>query len=145
MNKKVQAAIALLRRAAADNTVLSDRALTQMLYLLDWKNTLTHGSPLTGLKWVFGLQGPEAASLNLDATGFSMQVLTPADVAMIDFVASVAINRPDVDLTRLVYSTYPIITGQKQTVLDLPACAKVYQAMIAKLAEKDNPVMDAPA
>jgi hypothetical protein len=132
MNQHAQSALNAFRRSAPESVVLSDKTLTHMLYLLDWKNTLVHGKPLNGLAWTFGASGPEAAALNLSGGAQSDSSRALSDSEMVDFVIHAVIDKTDVELTRLVYSTYPIITGQKHATLDLVACAKAYQALTKK-------------
>lgn len=127
--------------------------LEYLVYLCDWRHVLQTGRPMTSIQWVLTSGGPYTDAVNdavrNPAGPFAMKAVRPllgmirnvvvvADRAFrprlgaeeqkaVDHVLRVAGGLGDNELTRLVMSTYPVLTQPKYKVLDLPALAERYK------------------
>jgi hypothetical protein len=134
---------------------LSVERITYMAYLADWRCALTTHKQLTEVQWEFGRLGPDsvdvlrtlredgrfvivpnrdmspespdAVELGVDA---SAPVLDTEDMAVLDFVIDRVSTKDWTTLTRLVYSTFPILTKGRFSKLDLVQLANLYKAAL---------------
>jgi len=142
---------------------LSEVRLTGMVYLADWKSAVDRGRKLiTSLRWLFDETGPSTPNImklirrdpdfEIRLTGSRFEELTelifyrgPApilgrpDQDILDFVIDRSSSKTWTELTRLVYSTYPILTQPRHCPLDLESLAKKYRAS-SKLFEESEDV-----
>jgi hypothetical protein len=137
---------------------LSKARLTKMVYLADWRAAIEQGRQLTSLRWTFNHYGPylddvvqEArASKDLDVEttrnmygGLKELVavrdetpeppMSDSDRAILDHVIEETAPLYWNDFMKLVYSTYPIVTQERYTTLDLVELAKEYQRVTLEL------------
>ena len=136
---------------------LSRSRLTKMVYLADWRCAITRGRPMTEAVWNYSQYGPfaieaetllrhdpnfvttivfSAASGEVDSIALRNSVeylsLTFEDQAVLNFVIEATAPMPGNDFTRLVYSTFPLITQEKYQNLDLMTAANRYQRDVAR-------------
>lgn len=137
---------------------LSASRVTKMLYLADWKSAIDNGRQLTDSKWYFNHYGPyvedfiELAKEDDDIEVVSDQTifggrkrllklsdshknkvqLDDNDKTLVDFVINATKSKNYEDFIKLVYSTYPVITHDKYSELDLVPLAAKYKQIITK-------------
>jgi len=131
---------------------LSNAKLTKMIYLADWKHAITYGSQISAIRWYFDNYGPfvwdiKDEALN-DSEVFAVKevlnaygspkviigmnqikydpIISKEEANSIDHVIESARKLNWDQFIRLVYSTYPIISSEKYTYLDLPKKAEEY-------------------
>jgi hypothetical protein len=131
---------------------LSNAKLTKMIYLADWRHAITYGRQISGIKWYFDNYGPfvwdiKDQALNdselfiveevLNAYGSPKVIISMKEIQYEPEISNEEANSIDhvIETTkklnwdqfiRLVYSTYPIISSEKYTYLDLSTKAKEY-------------------
>ncbi|MEY2703758.1 MAG: hypothetical protein RLY43_2397 [Bacteroidota bacterium] len=133
---------------------LSASRLTKMMYLADWKSAIDDSSLLTNVKWHFNHYGPyvddfiESVSDDPDVllesvnnfygskkTLISMKNyewqdhLTTRQKEIFDFVIEATKDKTYSDFIKLVYSTYPVVTGSRYVDLDLLKFARDYREL----------------
>ncbi len=127
----------------------------KVIYLLDWYSAFMYQRQ-SGRKWFHGLCGPKEASMEslLSASSryyeirqmdnhlggvkdviFCKEVcdvpkITPNDLAIISYVASIVRGMPWNDLIRLVSSTYPMLKSLPGEYIDLKTLATEYSKRI---------------
>lgn len=130
---------------------LSKARLVKMLYLADWKSSITNFQQLSDTKWVFNNYGPYVndivENLKKDSTfevidetnshGAPKQVirlkhsydsnLKQEDKTILDFVIKATSPLNYSEFIDLVYSTYPIKVSSKKSELNLVELAKDYK------------------
>jgi len=145
--------MAYLIRRSPVKSVLSNARLTKLVYLADWRHTLRHGRQVSDIRWVFDNYGPfvwdikNTAAENEkifsikateNALGGSKTLITLRDdeyepVLMREEKESLlhAIRKTSHlgwdAFIRLVYSTYPIISSERYSRLDLRELAGEYR------------------
>ena len=124
---------------------LSNARTTKMIYLADWRHAITCGSTITAINWYFDNYGPfvwdikQTAEENPDIftikatatpygnpklllglkdNNFNPQ-LSHDEKRSLDHVIEMTKDLPWSQFIRLVYSTFPIITSERYTYLDL--------------------------
>lgn len=140
---------------------LSKARVTKMVYLADWKAALDHDSQLTPIKWRFHHFGPyveDVHQMALDDPAFKVRsetnmygkrkerielvdpratnfTLSDWEKRILDHVISntKALNWDG--FIKLVYSTYPILSGERGAELNLMASAHAYRELNATLQE----------
>lgn len=130
---------------------LSKARLTKMFYLADWKNALLHDEQLTEIRWFYNHYGPYVDDVLRAIEGDSRFKVTQtsnqfgSDKALVTYHGSVpeldaetrevldhvidktkALNWKD--FLELVYSTFPVATGQKGEFMNLVTDALAYKA-----------------
>lgn len=134
---------------------LSNARLTKMVYLADWKSAIERGEQLTDLSWEFSYYGPyvpDVVRLARSDDGFEVEEgknplgerrelvrrvpgvvggeeypsLTPEDRGLLDFVVGSVEDKGFTEFIKLVYSTYPIVTQERHSQLDLVRLAREY-------------------
>lgn len=132
---------------------LSNARVTKMVYLADWKNALDHASQLTTLNWYFDNYGPflwdvknavehEPTIFRVEKTekwfGTNKNVfrlidheyepsLTTQQKKVLDHVMSQTKDLHWGSFIKLVYSTYPVMTSERYSRLNLVAKASEYR------------------
>jgi len=139
---------------------LSKARLTKMVYLADWKSALDRGCQMTDIEWRFHHFGPyvedvyKAALTNpnfevvseLNAFGKPkdriglVAAANPAELSeedrrILDHVIAETQRLSWDAFIKLVYSTYPVLTGVRGAKLDLLESAEAYRDIGASLAE----------
>ncbi len=140
---------------------LSKGRLTKLVYLADWRSAIERGVQLTDIKWIFNHYGPyvhdivdlarENQAFTVDLTqnafGSSKEVirasadagyptLTDEDKRVLDFVIDSTKTKYWGDFINLVYSTYPVVTQDRYSELDLVELAEEYKDVTALLDSK---------
>lgn len=130
---------------------LSKARLTKMVYLADWRASIALGRQLTPIEWKFNHYGPyvtdvvELARKDSifevfgDETVYGSPkeviklaeedapvVLPPEEEAILEHVVATTSPLTWEDFIKLVYSTYPIRTQPRGSILDLPELAHDY-------------------
>jgi predicted nucleic acid-binding OB-fold protein len=137
---------------------LSNARVTKMIYLADWRSAITRGEQLTDLEWEFSYYGPDVSDVKQVAeTDPAFEVvptrtpyggqkdlirvaddvdypsLTDDEKELLDYVISSSASKNWDDFIKLVYSTYPIITQDRFSKLDLVKLAREYEQSIPLL------------
>jgi hypothetical protein len=136
---------------------LSNARLTKMVYLSDWRHALRTGDPITNIQWVFNHYGPFVEDVKSEAESnkaFKIGVvdnfygnpkrlisveskdkkvyLTNDEKSAIDRVIEVTKNKYWDDFIKLVYSTFPVMSQERHSVLDLKELAVEYKTQKAE-------------
>lgn len=135
---------------------LSNARLTKMIYLADWKNVLKNKEQISNIKWIFNHYGPfvndvlEEAYNNPDIFnvtsepnmyGHIKQVINcckeieidlnkifPVDIKNnLDIIIDKTKTKSWNQFIQYVYSTYPVLTSEKGTELNLIEIEKKYR------------------
>ncbi|CDL84038.1 Panacea domain-containing protein [Xenorhabdus szentirmaii] len=132
---------------------LSKARLTKMVYLADWFSSLVQGKQLTDIKWVFNHYGPyvddvfEAITRSrqnfhikneLNIYGSEKHTihfignehdisLTTDEITILNTVINKTKSLYFNDFIDYVYSTYPIRSRTRYSILDLPKLAEEYK------------------
>jgi hypothetical protein len=129
-----------------------------MVYLADWRSVITRGKQLTDLEWEFSNYGPYVTDvIQVAETDPAFEVvrtknpygapkdlvrvaddvaypsLTEEEAELLDFVINSSACKNWDDFIKLVYSTYPIVTQERFSKLDLVKLAKEYEESIPLL------------
>lgn len=142
-------------------TELSKARLNKIIYLIDWKSALEHEEQLTSIEWKFNHYGPYVKTIEeiiqnddrfqivsttnfygneknlieiIDDKNFSDP--TEEEQEIIDFIIEKTKKFYWDKFINLVYSTYPIISQEKGSQLNLIELAKEYKKL--KTNEEDN-------
>ncbi len=144
--------IIYLLRTYPNPDELSKPRLVKMVYLADWKSSISYYRQMTEINWFFNHYGPYVEDvINLiksDKENFSVETrstffggtshkirlasknhtpqLTAEEKQVLDFVIRKTSSLPWNSFIELVYSTYPIENSAKYTNLDLVGLAKSY-------------------
>lgn len=162
-NTRLRDVVAYLCDKYPNPKQLSNARLTKMVYLADWKSAIERGEQLTGLSWEFSYYGPyvpDVVRLARSDGGFEVEEgtnafgerrelvrrasgaaegeeypsLAPEDKDLLDFVIGSVEDKGFTEFIKLVYSTYPIVTQERHTRLDLSALAEEYRRVRPSLA-----------
>jgi len=137
---------------------LSNARVTKMIYLADWRSVITRGEQLTDLEWEFSHYGPYVKDVKQVAeTDTAFEVITTKNLyggqkdliqvaddvdypsltddekELLDYVISSSASKNWDDFIKLVYSTYPIVTQDRFSKLDLVKLAREYEESIPLL------------
>lgn len=141
---------------------LSASRLTKMIYLMDWKSSIDYGRQITNAQWHFDHYGPyvddfvrmakENKDISVENTsnyyGRKKQLfklsekfegnfeLTKEQKEIADFVINVTKQKNYEDFIQLVYSTYPVISNDRYSDLDLVDSAEKYKEILANSPNK---------
>lgn len=135
---------------------LSNARLTKMIYLADWRSAYDYGKQITNIEWYFDNYGPFVHDVEKTIEEHSDKIATVLTrnifgkkkilYKLID--ANTNINLPKnvdqvvstiIDLTKdlywdqfinFVYSTYPIVTSERYTYLNLVGKAESYKKQL---------------
>lgn len=143
-------------------TELSASRLTKMIYLMDWKSAIDYGRQITDAKWHFNHYGPyvdDFVKLAKDDKDISVEntanfyggrkqlfklsssykgsiELTKEQKKIADFVIDATKQKNYEDFIQLVYSTFPVISNDRYSDLDLVDSAARYKDLLAKSTNK---------
>ena len=135
---------------------LSNARLTKMIYLADWKNVLKNKEQISDIKWIFNHYGPFVNDVMEEACnnpqffcvtsepnmyGHIKQVINccnntennldeifPDDIKnSLDIIIEKTKSKTWNQFIQYVYSTYPVLTSEKGTVLNLIEIEKKYR------------------
>jgi hypothetical protein len=130
---------------------LSKARLAKLIYLADWKSAIERGEQMTNIVWVYNYHGPyveDVAQEAEDDPAFKVRSthnlygepkdlielvrprgypsLTEDDRRILDSIIASTAEKNWNEFIRLVYSTYPIITQDRFSKLDLVELARRY-------------------
>jgi hypothetical protein len=130
---------------------LSKARLAKLIYLADWKSAIEHGEQMTDIVWFYNYYGPYVESIAEEAEGdpaFKVRgthnlygdpkelvelvrsreysSLTEDDKRILDSVIASTARMNWNEFIRLVYSTYPMVTQDRFSNLDLVELACRY-------------------
>ncbi|MHC6647639.1 Panacea domain-containing protein [Alteromonas sp. HB246098] len=134
---------------------LSKARLTKLVYLADWYSSLINDAQMTDIKWLFNHYGPYVDNIT-DIAKFDDDFLIEREETVYGsdkFVISYHGNDVDQHLASgeidildaiikktskmyfnefidFVYSTYPVSSNVRYSMLDLPLLAREYQAQL---------------
>lgn len=137
---------------------LSASRLTKMIYLMDWKSSIDYGRQITDAQWHFNHYGPyvddfvrvakDDKDISVENTttyyggkkqlfklseGYKGNIeLTDEQRKIADFVIDATKQKTYEDFIQLVYSTFPVISNDRYSDLDLVDLAKKYKELLAK-------------
>jgi hypothetical protein len=160
MSEKIANILKYILASYPNKAELSASRLTKMLYLADWKSAIDKGELLTNSAWYYNHYGPYVNDFIVLAEkdpdievvedvnlfggkkrvlrlkeGYKPSVRLDEDAKiLVDFVISATKSKSYQDFIHLVYSTYPVITSDKYTEIDLVELAKEYNEI--KLRKK---------
>ena len=131
---------------------LSRARLAKMTYLADWRSAITRGAQITDVDWIYNHYGPYVREVeeiaesdpafsvlkttnlhghekNVIRSNYGSQTvdLSYEETEVLDYVISVTAPMNWSDFVRLVYSTYPILTQPRYSVLNLVELAFTYK------------------
>lgn len=131
---------------------LSASRLTKIIYLADWKSAIDSGEQLTPIIWRFNHFGPYVEdviecvredpdmAITLEETYYGNKKtlirlngsLIKSDLSLkiqhlLNFVIMATKDKNYSDFIKLVYSTYPVITSDKYSTLNLVQLAEDYK------------------
>ncbi|MGH1470679.1 MAG: Panacea domain-containing protein [Cellvibrionaceae bacterium] len=141
---------------------LSASRLTKMIYLMDWKSSIDFGHQITNAQWHFDHYGPyvedfvklakEDKDISVENTsnyyGGKKQLfklsekfegsfdLTKEQKVIANFVIDATKQKNYEDFIQLVYSTYPVISNNRYSDLDLVGSAEKYKEILANSSNK---------
>lgn len=135
---------------------LSSSRLTKIMYLADWKSAIDNSAQLTSVKWHFDHYGPYVDDIvesikydpqvNIESSSniyggkktlirlkgdFIEFAINEKQKNTLDFVMQATKDKNYSEFIKLVYSTYPVVTGSRYSDFDLVALANNYKAMVA--------------
>lgn len=130
---------------------LSNARVTKMVYLADWRSAIERGEQLTNITWPFNHYGPfvydvrdvaeEDPKFEISSTrnmyGNQKELLKVSDdvgcpsldeedIEVLDFVMDTSAKMSWSEFIKLVYSTYPVVTQERYSKLDLVRLAQEY-------------------
>ncbi|MBW0282253.1 hypothetical protein ATN38_00320 [Rhodococcus sp. FH8] len=152
--RKVELMLAYLCENYPHKHELSKARITKMLYLADWRSSITIGHQLSSISWKFNHYGPyvddtrdiadRSTLLAVEETEnmygrpktliarsgqpVDFESLTEVERKILDHVINSTEDLYWNDFIALVYKTYPVANSERGTVLDLPSLAKAYNA-----------------
>lgn len=152
MNTKLLEFIKYLLQNYPHKSYLSITKLTHILYLADWKSAIQYSKQLTGMKWSMGHNGlytndlskiidsdshikitnrhtiNDRSSMVIELIGFISNFdIHNEEKDILDFVIRSTKDKSPLELMRLVYSTYPLISNSKNTDINLVEMASAYK------------------
>jgi hypothetical protein len=132
---------------------LSNARVTKMVYLSDWKNTLIRGEQITEINWYFDNYGPFVWDVKNEITAdpelfsvvettnffgekknlfriirpYPINKLSQNEINVLNHVIGTTLNLNWQNFIRLVYSTYPVLSSERYSYLNLCQIAQKYQ------------------
>lgn len=134
--------------------MLSKTRVTKLIYLCDWKHSIEYEKQITNIEWVFDNYGPfvwdvmdvvnsnpdlftihtsqtfygsEKQTISIINESYSPK-LELSEKKTADFVINATKSLNFDQFLKLVYSTYPIMTCERYSKLNLPKLAKLYKS-----------------
>lgn len=142
---------------------LSKARLVKMIYLSDWKFCILYNKQITSIKWIFNHYGPYVSDVIeliehdddfvvkhvVNMFGDSKALIYLKDEAKapevsreVSDVLSFVINKTFMlnwnDFINLIYSTYPIVTKDRYSMLDLAELATEYKSKTITSCSKNQ-------
>lgn len=155
---KLQNMVAYLCSKYPHKSELSKARLTKLVYLADWFSSLVDGKPMTGIEWVFNHYGPyvddvvdsirntQDFSIENEQNGYGATkhvisfhgneneiALSQRERAILNVVIEKTKSLYFNDFIDYVYSTYPVKSQERYSILNLEFLAKKYKQKNASL------------
>ena len=152
--RKIQDVVHYLIKTYPHKQELSKARLTKMVYLADWLSAIRAENQITSIEWIFHNHGPyvddvvnsvrtddhlrvvettnaygNKKELIVVAKEFPLPELSPDEKQILDHVVQTCAPLYWNEFMRLVYSTYPVMTQPRYTVLELPQRASEYKTL----------------
>lgn len=133
---------------------LSKARLNKIIYLIDWKSAIEHGKQITDIEWIFNHFGPYVSDVeDIILSDERFEIIStkniynnPKNIIKLcrdtNFIEPENIEKEIIDFIiektrkfywdrfiQLVYSTYPIMSQERGTKLDLVSLAKEYSQL----------------
>jgi hypothetical protein len=134
---------------------LSNARVTKMVYLSDWKSVLVRGCQISSIQWYFDNYGPFvwdiSKAVEQDTTVFSIindqtmfgarkmlfilktkidyNLLSDDDMKIINFVIDTTSKLNWNEFIKLVYSTFPIVSSERYSNLNLSQKAIEFESL----------------
>lgn len=141
---------------------LSNARVTKMVYLSDWKSVLVRGCQISSIQWYFDNYGPFvwdiSKAVEQDTTVFSIindqtmfgarkmrfilktkidyNLLSDDDMKIINFVIDTTSKLNWNEFIKLVYSTFPIVSSERYSNLNLSQKAIEFESIKKHRASK---------
>lgn len=141
---------------------LSNARLTKMIYLIGWRSAFDNGKQITNIKWYFDNYGPFVHDVEEEIVNHpelihivetknifgkrkklyrlvddNVKLSIPTDIEnIINTTISVTKGFYWQQFINFIYSTYPIVTSERYTYLNLIEKAKAYKKQIQDETEK---------
>lgn len=140
---------------------LSNARVTKMVYLADWKSAIERRKQLTDIKWRFDHYGPFVYDVRDVVEGDAAFEIVPTrnlygshkellkvsddveypslnedEIQVLDHVLEASAKLNWDQFIKLVYSTYPIVTHERYSELDLIRSAEEYEEIMPLLDAK---------
>ncbi|RWC10331.1 MAG: DUF4065 domain-containing protein [Mesorhizobium sp.] len=131
---------------------LSKARLTKMVYLADWKSAIEHQHQMTDIDWQFNHFGPYVDDVHntaLEDPAFAVQAeynmfgKPKETIVLADKQADFRVSEQEAEILdhviqqtkrlswdpfiKLIYSTYPVLTGVRGGKLNLVKSAEIYR------------------
>jgi len=156
MPRLLQVVYYICHLARLSGVSLPKARLVKLVYLADWKSSVDRGCQITEVEWLYNHYGPYVKEIvdiidsnpdfvrrnyinqfgnpaeKIDLRDGVSQIellnidLNDQERNIIEFVSSITKDMSYTEFLRLVYSTYPIIKGEKFQYLDLVKMSKDY-------------------
>lgn len=117
---------------------ISLHKLVFIIYLCDWKNSIEYGKQITEIKWKH-FQGDFADTIaksfkigEVSNNKFSFEntdenIFTNEELTSIKMISDLSLKLSTEEFVKLVFSTFPMMIKEKDSVLDLPDLASQYK------------------
>ena len=132
---------------------LSNARLTKMIYLMDWRFAFDHGKQITNIKWyydnyghfdhdiknainykekikkiiMYTIYGNKKTLFSLKNNDIKFDNLSEDIISTINIIIEKTKNLSWEQFINFIYSTYPIVTSERYTFLDLVKKAEEYK------------------
>lgn len=141
---------------STENKQMQNLRLTQMVYLMDWKNCLVSGDQITGIKWELNTLGPFSSDIiksvahsrsnfvidysisgEIDSVNTLIKLTSnPIDVSLmelstkraLDFVIGSTSVLDHFEFISFIFSTFPVVKSKRFTSINLKSLSKEYKS-----------------
>jgi hypothetical protein len=125
--------------------------LTQLVYLVDWKNVLLFNKQLTDIQWILEPWGPSPKNLDIkkelenktlffqiekDLYATNLNFELDCNYESVNHVVHTTSKMSDREISKLVRSTYPVMSGGNYRQIDLICKAIKYDELSDLKMEK---------
>jgi len=107
------------------------RYLIYLLYLADWKHSITYGIPIFNIEWMNGNYGAEIKGFIKNECYY--EELLDIEKYSIDHVIKIAEKHNSDQMITIVLSTYPIMMTSRYSPLHLIELAQKYNEINKKI------------
>lgn len=151
----VQAIFSYIYKHYPTDYVLDLDRLTKLVFLADWKASISLGKAITDVQWeivnsepqmdrsslrkvvdFIGTRDKKISIGNIEIT--FLKVIKPNQRGIIDFVIEATKDKTDAELAQLVNSTFPALTQDETDAINLPKLAKHYSNDLRPKLRQEN-------